>query len=136
MKKTVTSILRCYGKILILKRSDKVRYHQGLWEGVAGHVEKDDAVDERAIMEIEEETGLKREQLRMIKRGEPFAVRDKNIGTEFLVHPYLFDVETNKVTIDWEHTEYVWIVPQDIYDYQFVPDLDRTLRAVGIEVRP
>ena len=131
MKKTVTSILRCYGRILIMKRSDKIRYYRGLWEGVSGHVEEDD-IDEMAVTEIEEETGLKCSDLKLVKKGEPFVVKDSKIGTEFFVHSYLFDVETFRIEIDWEHTEYKWIDPKDIEDFECVPDFDKVLRRLGL----
>ncbi len=132
MEKSVTSILRNNGRILILKRSGRVRYHKGCWGGVSGYMELGDEMDERAIIEIEEETGLNRNEIKLAKKGAPFVVADASIGTEFLVHPYLFDVSADKITIDWEHTEYRWIHPEELKEYGCVPGLGKVLEAVGL----
>jgi hypothetical protein len=43
---------------------------------------------------------------------------------EWVVHPFVFTIEKkDKVQIDWEHTEYVWIPPQNIEHYNTVPHL-------------
>ncbi|MBI5061789.1 MAG: NUDIX domain-containing protein [Candidatus Aenigmarchaeota archaeon] len=131
MKKSVTSIIMHNGKMLILKRSDSVWYHKGVWGGVSGHIEATDkGIDERAIIEIEEETGLKRASIKMIKAGKPF-VSDED-GTAFIVHPYLFETNTEKIIIDWEHTEYKWIIPGELKKFNHIPSLIKVLEAVGV----
>jgi 8-oxo-dGTP pyrophosphatase MutT (NUDIX family) len=125
----VTCFLRFKGKILILKRSEFVRTSKGRWAGVAGYVEKGETPEEMARKEIGEETGIN--DAKLVKKGEPFSVRSETGA--FRVHPFLFDVDTDEVTIDWEHTEYVWIEPEDIEKYDTVPKLPKSLRNVLLE---
>jgi len=55
----VTSFIKNGDKILILKRSDKVKSMKCLWAGVSGIIEKNDATPlARAKTEILEETGI------------------------------------------------------------------------------
>jgi len=58
-------------------------------------------------------------------------INDEDLGTKWVVHPFLFQVNTpEKVKIDWEHKEYKWIDPVDIDKYDTVPGLKNTLERV------
>ena len=125
-KRVVTCFLESDGEILILRRSRQVGSYQGKWAGVSGYIET--TADEQALVEIEEETGLSQEDLKLIKRGEPLSIEDERIGIKWVVHPYLFHIEDRgKIKIDWEHKETRWIKPEEIGNYQTVPKLKETL---------
>ncbi|GAG83818.1 unnamed protein product [marine sediment metagenome] len=67
-KQVVTCFLESEGDILILRRSEQVGSYQGRWAGVSGYVET--TADEQALVEIEEETSLCGEDLKLVKRGK------------------------------------------------------------------
>jgi hypothetical protein len=46
------------------------------------------------------------------------------------VHPFLFKTSTDKITIDWEHSEFQWITPDELKYFDFVVFLDHALKAV------
>ena len=126
-KHVVTCFLECDARILILRRSEMVGSFQGRWAGVSGYVEK--TADEQTLIEIEEETGLHREELELVRKGDPLEAEDE--GIKWVVHPYLFRVkERSKVKIDWEHNKIRWIKPGDIDNYETVPMLKETLARV------
>ena len=126
-KHVVTCFLECDARILILRRSEMVGSFQGRWAGVSGYVEK--TADEQTLIEIEEETGLHREELELVRKGDPLEAEDE--GIKWVVHPYLFRIkERNKVKIDWEHNKIRWIKPGDIDNYETVPMLKETLARV------
>ena len=128
-KRVVTCFLESDGEILILRRSEQVGSYQGRWAGVSGYVEK--TADEQALIEIEEETSLAGEDLKLIKRGKPLPIKDEKLGIKWVVHPYLFHIkDRGKIKIDWEHKETRWIDPKDIDNYQTVPKLKETLARV------
>ena len=128
-KRVVTCFLESDGEVLILRRSRQVGSYQGKWAGVSGYMET--TADEQALVEIEEETGLSQEDLKLIKRGEPLSIEDERIGIKWVVHPYLFHIEDRgKIKIDWEHKETKWIKPEEIGNYQTVPKLKETLARV------
>ena len=120
---TVTSFLTHNGKILILKRSDKVGAYQGLWAGISGYVEEGVEPKEQAMIEIEEEVGIDRSHLKLLKEGKLIRAVDEKIGKTWLIHPFLFEVDTNEVKIDWEHTDYRWINKEEIPNYDTVPEM-------------
>ncbi|MCD6331545.1 MAG: NUDIX pyrophosphatase [Thermoplasmata archaeon] len=119
----VTAVLKNGDKILILKRGDKVRTYKGKWACVSGYLEENEEALERAYIEIEEETGLKRDDVKLIKAGEPIEFYDEKEKMSWRVHPFLFEAKRGDVKIDWEHTEYKWIYPEEIVKYETVPKL-------------
>jgi len=128
-KHVVTCFLETGGKILLLRRSRQVGSYQGKWAGVSGYVES--SPGEQALIEIQEETSLDTDDIRLLKTGEPLIIDDKELGTRWIVHPFLFHVNTpEKVRIDWEHKAYRWIKPLDIDKFETVPGLKHTLQRV------
>ena len=125
MKHTVTCVLKFKEKILIMKRSQKVGSFQGFYGMVAGYIEPDETPDEAAIKEVEEEAGLRQDQFKLIKKGEPFKVAKD--GRSWVVHPYLFEVNMDEIKIDWEHDNFEWILPKDLKKYNYVPGLDKII---------
>jgi ADP-ribose pyrophosphatase YjhB (NUDIX family) len=128
-KQVVTCFLESENEILILRRSGQVGSYQGKWAGVSGYIET--SADEQALIEIEEETSLSREDVELIKRGRPLPIEDKRLGVRWVVHPYLFHIkDRDKVKIDWEHKEARWIKREEIGNFDTVPKLKETLARV------
>lgn len=116
----VTCFLRHRGRVLLLRRSQKVSSYRGQWGGVAGYVEGD--AEESAWREIAEETGLKT-GLKLVRSGEPFNLDDPQLGKRFVVHAFLFDTESRDVRLDWESDEADWVEPTEILKRNVVPKL-------------
>jgi len=126
MPRVVTCLLEHNGKILILKRSEKVGTYRGLWGGVAGYVEKDEEPYKTALKEIREEIGMEKRDINLIRRGDPIEFTDYYEGRRYdwIVYPFLFRIEKkDKIQIDYEHSDYRWILPTDITRYDTVPRL-------------
>ena len=131
MPDIATSILvNDEGKVLILKRSDKVRTYKGMWGGIAGYVEKGEEPFDTAIKEIREEVGLEQEDVEFVKALEPFEFVDfiDGLRYDWNIYTFLFKTEKkDKVHIDWEHTEYRWVDPQKLGDFDTVPHLEKKI---------
>ena len=71
MRKTkiVTSFLRNSEKILLLKRSEKVKSMKNLWAGISGIIEDNEKPIKRAKIEILEEVGIEESDVTLIKEG-------------------------------------------------------------------
>ena len=127
-KHAVTSFLESEGEILILLRSEHVGTYPGKWGGISGSLDSDKTSDEQAIVEIEEETGLSREHIKLIKKGKPLLLDDENLNLRKVIFPYLFHIEArNKIKLNWEHNRLKWIKPEDIDKYDTMPKLKETL---------
>ncbi len=110
--------------MLLVRRSQRVGSYHGRWAGVSGFVEAQVTPEEQAYTEIREETGLAREQVRLLRCGAVVEHIDSEIGRHFYIHPFLFTVLTPEVIrIDWEATEMRWVEPSELVSYETVPKL-------------
>ena len=125
----MTHVVSCFikkdDKILILKRSEKVGSYRGKWATVSGYVEKNEKPEQTALKEIREEIGA---EAKLIRKGEIIHVKDKE--GEWFVHPFLFEIKSGKIKLDWEHIEYKWIKSEEIKNYDTVPMLKESLENV------
>jgi translation initiation factor 2B subunit (eIF-2B alpha/beta/delta family) len=103
--------------VLVLRRSAAARTYPGAWSGVSGYLEGDEPV-ERAFIEIEEETGLGREDVELLGAGRPLAVED------WLVHPFLFRcLRPEAVRLNDENSAKRWVEPGALRELETVPAL-------------
>ena len=121
----VTSIIICDGRILLLRRSDTMKSMPGLWSGVSGRMERDEAPLERARTEICEELGILADTLLLRVVGETITISAEE--QQWHVHPFLFEATDIDITLNSENAEYRWIKPEDITEYDTVPGLDVVL---------
>lgn len=122
----VTAFLEHNGKILIVRRSQVVGTHRGRWSGISGYLEREPLA--QALVEIEEETGLGKGDVKLVNSGQVLEIDDVEHGVRWHVHPFLFHIEhPEAVQLDWENLELRWIAPADIDDYETVPALKETL---------
>ncbi|GHO86777.1 NUDIX domain-containing protein [Dictyobacter formicarum] len=111
-------------RILLVQRSQRVGSYHAHWAGISGFVEANVSPDEQAYVEIREETGLRRDQVRMLRRGTVVEHVDEELGRHFYVHPFLFHVlAPEQIKTDWEAVDMRWIEPDELAGYETVPKL-------------
>jgi 8-oxo-dGTP pyrophosphatase MutT (NUDIX family) len=126
--KIVTCFITNENKILLLKRSDKVKSMKGLWAGVSGIIEKGEHPLTRAKREIFEEVGLHEVQIKLLKsEKEMRIVSPQYKNHEWLVFPFLFSTENPTIKLNWENSDYKWISVDEIKNFETVPSLDKVL---------
>ncbi len=117
-------------KFLLLKRSDKVLAYKNLWSSLAGFLDDSKTVKEKALEEITEELGLKESDIIRIVEGPVYTFTDKGLEREWERHLVLAEISNPNITLDWEHTEFKWINPKDISQYETTPGLAADLEKV------
>jgi 8-oxo-dGTP pyrophosphatase MutT (NUDIX family) len=132
MPEVVTVFLEHDDKILLLKRSSRVKTYKGYWAGISGYVEKGEDPLQTAIKEIREETALKDSDVEFLHRLPPFKFTDEYAGElfEWTIHIFLFHSKTREITIDWEHVDYNWVSPSIIASYKTVPKLQEAIKLI------
>ena len=125
----VTSFIKNGDKILILKRSDKVKSMKCLWAGVSGIIEKNDTTPlARAKTEILEETGIDEEEIELLKANERIKIKAAQYKNhEWSIFPFLFKTKNLEIKLNWENSEFQWIKPNEIKNYETVPELEKIL---------
>ena len=126
--KIVTSFIQDNKKILILKRSDKVKSMKGLWAGISGIIEKDEIPLERAKIEIFEEIGILENKIRLIKSTKEMRINSPQYKNhEWEIFPFLFESKKPNVKLNWENSEFRWIEIEELKNYETVPSLEKIL---------
>ena len=124
----ITAFIINNNKILILKRSDKVRSMKGLWSGVSGIIENDEIPTNRAKIEIFEEVGIKENKINLVKSVEKIKISSPQYENhEWEVFPFLFETKESEIKLNWENSEHKWINVNELKNYETVPSLDKIL---------
>ena len=124
----VTSVMRHRGRVLILKRSDKVGTNQGKWAGVSGYIEPGESPEQAAPREIREELSIDR----FVLAGKANMITIREPGHIWNIHAFLYDAESEDVVTDWEHTDHRWVLPSEVSGYDTVPGFGNMLVALKL----
>ena len=124
----VTSFIINDEKILLLKRSGKVKTMRNLWAGISGIIEKNETPLSRAKIEIFEEVGIEEEHIKLLKAVQQIEVVSPQYKNHMWnIFPFLFSTNNLEIKLNWENSEFRWIKPTDVVNYKTVPDLDKIL---------
>ncbi len=129
----VTAFIRHRGKVLLLRRSDRVSSYPGRWAAVSGYLERGAAL-EQGLIEIGEETGIPAASLRLVREGRPLGVPAPERQTLWVVHPLLFELEgpLPEIRLDWESADARWVDPAEIPALETVPKLAEAWQSCGL----
>ncbi len=125
----ITIFVMYRGKLLLMKRSDKVGTYKGKWMAVAGFYDEPVTFRKKLEEELREEIGV--HDYEEIMAFDSLIVEDREIDKKWIIFDALVELkEMPKIVLDWEHTEYVWIFPEEIHGYDTVPSLMDSFRKV------
>lgn len=125
---TVIGIIKFGEKILLLKRNPNRHSSPNKWQPVSGFIGEKEAAEDAVLREVKEETGL---EGKIIKAGKVFEVTD-NWG-RWIIMAFLISVDSDKVKIDLkEHSEYRWVKPEEITEFDCVAGIKEDLESVGL----
>jgi 8-oxo-dGTP diphosphatase len=128
-REVVTAFLRHRGKVLIVRRSEKVGSYRGRWSGISGYLEAPTPLVQ-ALREVREETGLNEDALRLISAATPLEIPAPELNIGWVVYPFLFEIDDpERIRLDWENTELRWVTLAELRDYPTVPALTEALAA-------
>jgi len=124
----VIVFIKCRGKVLILKRSGKVRAYKGKWDGISGYYDRLVAPEEIALNEVREEVGIKPSLISKVRLGKKYKFTDRKIGETWIVFPItIWLKKTPRVTLNWENVSYRWVRPNRLSLLDSIPRLAKKL---------
>ncbi len=127
----VTIFVKFKDKIILLKRSNSVRVYQNKWNTVAGYLDELKSVRNKVLEEVGEELGIDKDNISTIHFGESYRFTDDEVNKTWIVHPVLVELKNQpEIKLDWEHTEYKWIKPEELKKFDIVPKLEESLKRV------
>ena len=126
--KIVTTFLTNSDKILLLKRSQKVKTMKNLWAGISGLIEGDEKPLNLAKIEIFEEVGIEDTNIKLIKEGGSIVIESPQyVNHQWEVFPFLFSCKNREIKLNWENSDSKWIEIDEINNFSTVPSLDKVL---------
>ena len=118
LRGSVAVIFDKTGRVLLLQRGPGAHWMPLKWGPPGGLIEPNEDPLDAAVRETEEETTLKiysPVQFRVSPNGE--------------IIYYATTQYTGTVTIDFEHEDFAWVYPDDLTNYDMVPDLEAIIAA-------
>ena len=126
--KIVTTFLTNSDKILLLKRSQKVKSMKNLWAGISGLIEGDEKPVKRAKIEVYEEVGIVESNIKLIKEGDMILIESPQYENhQWEVYPFLFSCDNREIKLNWENSDSKWINVNELNNFTTVPSLDKVL---------
>jgi translation initiation factor 2B subunit (eIF-2B alpha/beta/delta family) len=68
----------------------------------------------------------------LLRRGKPFSFIDESLNTQWTIHPFAWQLKkgAKHIKIDWEHSEYRFIKPEELKNYDHISQLELGLMRV------
>lgn len=93
-----------------------LHYPSGHWDFPKGHIEEGETDKETALRELEEETGIKEDEVELHEdfreEIEYFYKKRDELSHKKVIY-FLGEVETKEVTISEEHQDFEWLPFED-----------------------
>ena len=122
MYRTAVVILFHQKRVLIVQRGSTASWMPNKWSLVGGIVDDGEDVEQAAMREVYEETGIS------VKRLKPYqTIEDDEDGAMYF---FTAQSPTMDVKIDWENQDYAWISKDEINKYEYVPYTQSILTRV------
>jgi len=112
-RRTIVPVVNCLlmhrGRLLLVKRTHQTRFYPGYWHCIAGFLDDNKNVLQKAREEIYQETGIRRKDIVYLKSKKIVSAYDHRYRKQWIIHYVLAQVKTEVVKLDWEATEYKWV---------------------------
>lgn len=126
----INCVVKNGDKILIVKRSKNLNFYPGYWNGISGFLDDKKTVEQKVKEELKEELGINAKNIKKIRVGEIFHQNAPKYRKTWIVHPILVEIDTDKISLDWEAQNYEWIRLAGVKRYKLLPGFDRVLKKL------
>ena len=83
---------------------------------------------DRAKIEIFEEIGMKEDEIKLVKKSEKMKISSSQYkNNQWEIFPFLFETKKETIKLNWENSDFKWILPIELKNYETVPSLEKLL---------
>ncbi len=137
--KGITAVVLSKDKILLVKRR-RIPFisHPGIWYFVSGAKERDEQHIDTAYREIKEETGLLRQNLKLLCKGRKIIIVDHKRHTKWEDNFYIFGSKTEKIKLNLEHSSYKWATFEELKTGEAIESIyekDMVLKLIKLHIQ-
>lgn len=129
----VVAVLLTHGDLAcLLRRSNAVAFDRGRWHCVTGFLPAHVMPARQAVIEVNEETGLRSADLNSLVAGRVLRLADSRGGV-WIVHTYRCEIARRELSLNWENDQVRWVpltAPGVLPVVEWLPDV---AAAVGID---
>ncbi len=125
----INCVVKYKNKILIVRRSADLRLYPGYWNGISGFLDDERSLEEKVGVELREEAGIARRDIRSIRLGQIFHQDAPKYKKTWIVHPVLVSVRSEKIKLDWEAEDCKWIEPREAWRFKLLPGFGKVLKS-------
>ncbi len=128
----VMVFVRHEAQILLLRRSLAVETYKGKWSVVTGFLDEPVPIANKALAEVREELGVSGADILSLVIGKPYIQTDPDINGMWVSCPVTVTLRRKpEIRLDFEHTEYRWVLPEEVKMFETTPRLyDALMRSL------
>lgn len=117
----INCIVKYGDRILIVQRSRELNYYPNFWSTVDGFLDDQKSLEEKVKEELQEELQLNEDNIISIRLGPIFHIDEPQYKKTWIVHPVLVEVNTDRVSLDWEAQDHRWVKLKEVKDFDLMP---------------
>ncbi len=117
------------GKILLIKRSQKLDWHPGEWEIMYGRIAQHEDPKDGLARELEEELGISVVVGRPLTCWHIYRGHEETAENELIGITYSATTTDTEVKLSDEHEECRWVTPNEALELIKVKGIERDIKA-------
>ena len=110
------------GKVLILKRASTMHWAPSQYALPGGHIEYGEDIESGAVRELKEETQLNALSVELFEDDD-------------FLHYFIVSDFSGNVILNEEHTDFAWVGPDELNDFDIQPDVKKKIERLFSVVR-
>ncbi len=114
-------------KLLLVQRSADLRFYPNYWHCIAGFLDDNQSIEEKAYEELREELGVTSEAVESMERGAVILTEAPQYNKTYLVVPLLVKIKATEFHLDWEATQAKWFTPAQAKKADLLPGFIKVL---------
>lgn len=117
------------GKILLIKRSQKLDWHPGEWEILYGRIAQHEDPQAGLTREVAEELGITVEAGSPLTCWHIYRGHEQTIENDLIGITFTATTDKTEVKLSDEHEEYRWVTPSQALELVVVDGIRRDINA-------